>query len=71
MNRTYDDFKTYPGYTDKYIIENYIRYTYYDSVIDIFDTLEDAEDFMNTNELWDGATLLGVDHEGRAFYPSF
>ena len=71
VNRTYDDFKAYPGYAGKYIIENYIRHTYYDSVIDIFDTLEAAEAFMNDNELWDDAILLGVNHDGRAFYPSF
>ena len=71
MNIIYDDFKTYNDYKDKYIVENYIRHIYFNSVIEAFNTLEDAEDFMNSNELWEDATLLGVNHDGRAFYPSF
>ena len=71
VNRSYDDFKTYPNYKGKYIIEDWIRHKHHDTIIGTFDTLEDAEDFMNSNELWNDSILLGVDHEGRAFYPSF
>ena len=71
VNRTYDDFKNYPDYKGKYIIENWIRHKHFNTVIDVFDTLDAAEDFMNVNDLWEVMTLLGVGHEGRAFYPSF
>ena len=69
--RTYDDFKNYWDYRGKFIIEDWIIDKYHDSVIDVFDTLEDAEDFMNKNDTWEDMVLLGVNYEGRAFAPRF
>lgn len=71
LNRQYDDFKMYPEYKESFIIEDSHRFKYGSSVIGSFDTLEDAEHFMNEEDLWELSTLLCIDKNGRAYYPSF
>lgn len=70
-NRTYDDFKNYCEYQNQYIIEDYIRHTHFDTVVGSFDSLSEAEEFMDEQDLWDDCTLFGVNGEGRAYYPQF
>ena len=69
--KKYDDFKMYPDYTESFIIEDSHRFKYGSSVIGSFDTLEEAEKFMNDEELLEERTLLCVDKNGRAYYPTF
>lgn len=60
-----DTFKTYEEYAGKFIIENYIRHKYIDTVVAVFDTLDDALVFMDENKLWDDCLLYAIDEDGN------
>ena len=63
-----DTFKKYKGYEGRYIIEYYIRDTYFDSLYGSYDSLVEALDVMDDLELWDDYQLGYVTADG---YPSF
>lgn len=66
-----DNFKTYEGYEGMYIVEDYIRTKYIDSVLYATTDSEDAMDYMDNNDLWSDCTLYYVDDKGNATYPEF
>ena len=70
-NENIDNFKTYKGYEGLYIVEDYIRNKYIDTVL--FASKDDvlALDFIDDNECWDNCILFYIDNEGNATYPEF
>ena len=70
-NNNIDSFKKYNDYKGMYIVEDYIRTKYADTVL--FASVEDIEamEFMDDNELWSDCTLYYIDNEGNANYPYF
>lgn len=70
-NTNIDSFKTYEGYEGLYIVEDYIRTKYVDSVL--FASTDDIAvmEFMDENECWDECTMYYIDNEGNATYPEF
>lgn len=70
-NINIDDFKTYEDYKGMYIVEDYIRTKYVDTVLYATDSDVDAMDYMDDNDLWSDCTLYYVDSEGNATYPEF
>lgn len=70
-NTNIDSFKTYEGYEGLYIVEDYIRTKYIDTVI--FSSVNDWEvlEFMDDNELGDECSLYYIDNKGNATYPYF
>ncbi|MBO1087136.1 hypothetical protein [Enterococcus mundtii] len=70
-NRVYDDFKKYEGYENKYIIENYIRFTDIDTVYEVYKDLSEIESTMDEHDLWGEYIIFGVDNHGRAYVPEF
>lgn len=70
-NKNIDNFKTYEDYKDMYIVENYIRTKYTDTVLYASDDDIEVIDFMDNNELWDDCILYYVDDKGNATYPNF
>lgn len=65
-----DKFKTYEDYKGMYIVEDYIRTKYIDTVL-FAGTDVEAMDFMDDNECWDECTLFYIDNKGNATYPNF
>ena len=63
-----DTFKKYKGLEGRYIIEYYIRDTYFDSLYGSYDSWVDAFSVMNELELWDDYQIGYVRADG---YPSF
>ena len=63
-----DTFKKYKGLEGRYIIEYYIRDTYFDSLYGSYDNWVDAFSVMNELELWDDYQIGYVTADG---YPSF
>ena len=70
-NENIDNFKTYEGYEGLYIVEDYIRNKYIDTVL--FASKDDvaALDFIDDNECWDDCILFYIDNKGNATYPNF
>ena len=70
-NENIDNFKTYEGYEGLYIVEDYIRNKYIDTVL--FASKDDvvALDFIDDNECWNDCILFYIDNEGNATYPNF
>lgn len=71
MARIYDDFKTYEEHRNLFIVENYIRHLMFDTVIHSDNSLDSVLEYMEDNDLWDDWILLGIDSNGRAYYPEF
>lgn len=71
VHRNYDDFKTYECYAGEFIVENYIRDSYFDTVVMSSESIDDCMNYLDDNDLWDDCILLGVNSKGRAFYPTF
>ena len=63
-----DTFKKYKGLEGRYIIEYYIRDTYFDSLYGSYDNWVDAFSVMNELDLWDDYQIGYVTADG---YPSF
>ena len=63
-----DTFKKYKGLEGRYIIDYYIRHTYFDSLYGSYDSWVDAFSVMNELELWDDYQIGYVTDSG---YPSF
>lgn len=61
-----DHFKKYDGYEHKYIIENYIRYKDFDTVIATFNTIDETLQYMEEKELFDDAYYYYIDNDGMA-----
>ena len=70
-NTNIDNFKKYEGYEGMYVVENYIRTKYNDTVLFACESDVVTLDFMDDNELWDDCTLYYIDNEGNATYPNF
>ena len=63
-----DTFKKYEGLEGRYIIDYYIRHTYFDSLYGSYDNWADAFSVMNELDLWDDYQIGYVTADG---YPSF
>ena len=63
-----DMFKKYKGLEGRYIIDYYIRHTYFDSLYGSYDNLVDALTVMDELELWDDYQLGYVTADGYASF---
>ena len=70
-NTNIDTFKKYEDYKGMYIVEDYIRTLYIDTVLYASDSVVDVMDYMDDNELWSDCTLYFIDNEGNATHPGF
>lgn len=70
-NTNIDNFKTYEDYKGMYIVDDYIRSKYFDTVLFASKDGEKAMDFIEDNEGWDDCILFYIDNEGNATYPEF
>ena len=70
-NTNIDNFKTYEGYENMYIIDSYIRYLDYDTVFYSTTDGVDAMDYMDNNNLWEDCYIYYIDENGIATYPEF
>lgn len=68
--RVADTFKRYKAYKNKYIVENYIRNIYFNTVMAVFDTLEDMLDYIDEHELED-IVYFEIGEDGTAYYPEY
>lgn len=70
-NLTIDTFKKYEDYEGMYIVDNYIRTVYNDTVLYANTDIVDVMDYMDDNELWDDYMMYYIDNKGNARYPGF
>lgn len=66
-----DNFKTYEGYENMYVVDSYIRYLDHDSVIFATKDGMEAMEYMDNNDLWEDGYLFYIDSEGVASFPEF
>ncbi len=70
-NNNIDNFKTYEGYKNMYIIESYYRHKNIDTVIYSSKNIDEILDHMDNNELWEDCYIYNIDKKGNATYPEF
>lgn len=59
------------GYEGKHVICNYITHKYEDNVYKALDSLEDAMEIMDNEDLWEDYYIYRIGKDGFAYDPQF